>query len=196
MHDARLSSGTKNYALTRDSASRYFGTSGGAAEWKKEKRGKNRRLLGNPLCMKTGRKMSFLRIPLIKTRSEKNKSALCAFIIKQSSNLSFSTFRSWLVFSQLNTRASRENRMIYNTYYLTTGTRCAGGKYIFPVQFGAKTMPNRARDYGELNQVTVRHRVSARVSVYARQIFPKTGAQSMRNANDHIHAAYEVGIPK
>lgn len=177
VHGARLSGGTKNYALTRDSTSRYFGASDGRKIG--GKKGKNRRLLGNPLCMKTSWKMSFLRISLIKTRSERTKerhvlSSLSGILISEFQSLDFGT--QFVFFSTKYPHSARKLR--------DTSQRNRCNKYNSTEQFGIKTMTNSSRPR-ELNQVASR--------VYARQTFSKTSAQSMRNTNDTRNWNSEIG---
>lgn len=71
-NDARLSGGTKNYALTRDSASRYFCTSGGhkMGGKKKEESSTARRSFVHENWPENELPAD---LPLIKTRSERTK---------------------------------------------------------------------------------------------------------------------------
>lgn len=144
-HDARLSGGTKNYALTRDTVLRVISVRAAATKWGKKKNG---RLLDDPLCVKTGRKMSFLRISLIKIRSERTKarhtlSSLNGVLISDglpisADSLFFSEYprcKSYAIFRSVN----RDAADTHNKHNLTSKP-------------GVRTMSNSSR-LRALNQV-------------------------------------------
>jgi len=151
-----------------------------ATKWEKKK---NRRLLDDPLCMKTGRKMSFLRIPLIKTRSERTKARRTLSSLNGVSNLGrspdfgsysfyFSEYlrcESYAIFRS----ANRDAADTHNKHNLTSKP-------------GVRTMSNSSR-LRALNQVDA-HIRETNIS--------KDQAAINAKYQRHTHDTHGSGIPK